>query len=98
MSHMLGPRVSDVPTFSIDGNVGMSDSWGMDVQTLIDKAGGRPKFQELIGVARTTVLDWERLGRIPANRVAQISQALDLPLADVIRLAPEPPQRKVEVA
>lgn len=62
----------------------------MDVQTLINKAGGRPQFQALVKVARTTVIGWERDGRIPANRVAQISAALGLPVEDVITLASVP--------
>ena len=63
----------------------------MDIQSLIDKAGGRDKLRAICDVGRTTILDWERLGRIPANRVAQISKALDLPLCDVIKLSPPPP-------
>ena len=62
----------------------------MDVPALIERAGGRRQFQELIGVARTTILDWERLNRIPAGRVAQISEALSLPVEDVIKLASGP--------
>lgn len=62
----------------------------MNVQTLIDKAGGDREFRELCGVARTTVLDWKREGRIPANRVAEISAKLELPLSEVITLASTP--------
>lgn len=65
----------------------------MDVQTLIDKAGGEPQFQALCKVARTTVLDWKRTGFLPANRIAQISAALNVPLEEVIKLAPPPRQR-----
>ncbi len=80
--------------FPIDETVGTSDIGVMDVDFLIEKAGGRPQLQALLGVARTTILDWEKLGRIPANRVAQISAALDLPVKDVIALA-SPPRRAV---
>lgn len=66
----------------------------MDIQTLIDKAGGERDFQVLCDVARTTVLDWKRSGHVPANRVAQISAALDLPIEEVIKLAPPPAQRR----
>jgi hypothetical protein len=62
----------------------------MDIQTLIDKAGGRAEFQALTRVARTTVLDWERAGRIPAGRVLQIATALSLPVDEVIMLATTP--------
>lgn len=65
----------------------------MDVQTLINKAGGESKFQELCKVARTTVLDWKRTGFLPANRIAQISAATGVPLEEVIKLAPPPRQR-----
>lgn len=71
----------------------MSDIVAMDVQKLIDKAGGEPQFQALCKVARTTVLDWKRTGLLPANRIAQISAALDVPLEEVIKLAPPPRQR-----
>lgn len=73
--------------------VGMSDNLPMDVQTLIDKAGGEQQFRALFKVARTTVLGWKRSGLLPANRIAQISEALDVPLEAVIKLAPEPRQR-----
>lgn len=62
----------------------------MDVQALIDAAGGVAKLMTRLGVARTTILDWKRTGTIPANRVAQISDALELPLEDVVKLAPVP--------
>lgn len=76
----------------------MSDIVGMDVQALIDKAGSEQKFAELCDAARTTVLDWKRTGLIPANRVAQISTALGVPLEDVIKLAPPPPSRRARRA
>ena len=69
----------------------------MDVQTLIDRAGGLSALMTKLGVARTTVLDWKRTGYIPANRVAQISAKLNLPLADVVKLAPEPPPPRMAV-
>lgn len=62
----------------------------MDVQTIIDAAGGVPQLQEKLGVSRPTILGWKSLGKIPANRVAQISQKLGLPIEDVIKLAPSP--------
>lgn len=65
----------------------------MDVQDLIDKAGGEPQFQTMCGVARTTVLDWKRTGFIPASRVARISASLDVPLEEVIKLVAEPRER-----
>ena len=50
----------------------------MDVQTIIEKAGGTAKLATRLKVARTTVLDWRRLGFIPGNRVAQISAELEI--------------------
>jgi predicted site-specific integrase-resolvase len=67
----------------------------MDVQTLIDRAGGLRELMARLGVARTTVLDWKRTGTIPATRVAQISEELRLPLRDVVKLASRPAVRKV---
>jgi len=62
----------------------------MDVQTIIDAAGGEPQLGTKLRVARTTILDWKRSGTIPANRVAQISEELGLPLEEVVKLAPKP--------
>lgn len=76
----------------------MSDIPGMDVQTLINRAGGEQRFRALFKVARTTVLDWKRTGFLPANRIAQISEALDVPLEEVIKLAPEPRRRSARDA
>lgn len=67
----------------------MSDISGMDIHTLIDLAGGEPKFRAICDVARTTVLDWKRTGQLPANRIAQISAALNVPLEDLIKLTPQ---------
>jgi hypothetical protein len=78
----------------LTGIVGMSDIACMDVQALIDKAGGEPEFQALCDVARTTVLDWKRTGQIPASRLPHISATLGVPLDDVIKLASPPPRRK----
>lgn len=62
----------------------------MDVQTIIDRAGGMQRLMARLGVARTTILDWKRLGTIPANRVAQIAAELRLPVSEVVKLAPGP--------
>lgn len=85
----------------LTGIVGTSDNRAMkvksaiDVEALIEKAGGLPRLMTILGVARTTVLDWKRTGFIPANRVGQISDALGVPLKDVQKLAPKPkPKRR----
>lgn len=61
----------------------------MDVQTLIDMAGGAPELGTRLGVSRTTILGWKKSGNIPANRVAQISTAMGVPLSEVVKLAPQ---------
>jgi hypothetical protein len=66
----------------------------MDVQTIIDRAGGMQRLMARLGVARTTILDWKRTGTIPATRVAQISEELRLPLRDVVKLASGPAARR----
>jgi len=65
----------------------------VDIQTLIDKAGGVQALASKLGVARTTVLDWRRTGFIPANRVGQISSTLRIAVAQVQKLAPGPKPR-----
>lgn len=70
----------------------------MDVQTIIDTAGGVIQLAEKLGVSRTTILGWKKEKFIPANRVAQISQGLCLPLEEVVKLAPKPAPRASEVA
>lgn len=66
----------------------------MDIQTLIDRAGGEAEFRALCDVARTTVLDWKRTGQIPASRIPGISEALGIPLGDIIGLASPPTRRR----
>jgi DNA-binding transcriptional regulator YdaS (Cro superfamily) len=70
----------------------------MDIQTLIDKAGGTQKLADLLGVSRPTVLDWKRAGFIPGNRVAQISAALSIPVVVLIALVAAPVSRKSDAA
>jgi len=62
----------------------------MDIADLILKAGGRAQVQQLLGVARTTVIGWEKQNRIPAARVAQISETFGFRVEDVIKLASGP--------
>lgn len=66
--------------------VGIADDSEMDVQALIAKAGGTVALAGMLGVARTTVLDWRRTGLIPGNRIGQISAALDIPVDDLLPL------------
>jgi hypothetical protein len=59
----------------------------MDIQTLIDKAGGAPQLALLLGCGRTTVLGWQKNGAIPPHRVSEISDALDIPAWELLKLA-----------
>lgn len=53
----------------------------MDIDDLIEKAGGAAKLGEAAGVDRTTVLWWKRPGKkIPPERAIRISNQLDIPL------------------
>lgn len=58
----------------------------MNMQALIEKAGGVVDLATLSGVARTTVLDWKRTGLLPANRISRISDALSVPIEDLVKL------------
>lgn len=90
------------------GEVGVADvqptaptpalQWGQqkDIFGLISHAGGMKPLMAKLGVARTTIIDWKRSGTIPANRVAQISEALSLPVNEVVKLAPMPKPRVPE--
>ena len=62
----------------------------MDVKSLIALAGGIEKLADRLGVNRVTVYDWRRSGKIPANRIGQISKEFSLPVDEVLKLAPEP--------
>lgn len=72
--------------------------YGMDVQSLIDQAGGVGKLATLLGVAHNTVCDWKRTGLIPGNRVAQVCARLNLPVENVLKLARPPKSRPQAVA
>ncbi len=62
----------------------------MDVQHIIDRAGGIPKLMDRLGVARTTILGWKATNTIPATRVVQISQELNLSSTELLKLATPP--------
>ena len=67
----------------------------MTVQDLIDMAGGIIPLGDRLGVARTTIHDWKRLGVIPGTRIAQISRELNVPAADLLPLVQLPRAAKV---
>jgi hypothetical protein len=63
----------------------------MDVQTIIEKAGGVGKLASTLGVSHSTVCDWKRLGFIPSRRIMQISRTLGLPAETVAGIAQQHP-------
>jgi len=65
----------------------------MDVERIIDLGGGAAEFAKRLGVARTTVLDWRKDGLIPGSRVGSISQLLDIPADQLVKLT-YPPRGK----
>ena len=50
----------------------------MNVNTIIEKAGGVGKLASFLGISHPTVCDWKRTGFIPGGRLVQISQLLGL--------------------
>lgn len=72
--------------FEVDGAVGMSYILVMNVQTIIQKAGGVGKLAALLGVSHPTVSDWKRTGFIPGGRIVQISRKLDVRVEDLSML------------
>jgi transposase len=63
----------------------------MDVNTLIERAGGIEELAKRLGVHRVTVYDWKRLKAIPANRVKQVSHATGLPETEVLKMTAQVP-------
>jgi hypothetical protein len=73
--------------------VGMPDDMPMavlSVEDLIDMAGGIIPLSQRLGVARTTVHDWKRLGVVPGSRIAQISRELNIPPAWLLGIIQPP--------
>lgn len=60
------------------------------VEYVIAKGGGTVALSKLLGVARTTVLDWKRTNTIPGSRVAQISAALGIPADRLLTIVQGP--------
>lgn len=52
----------------------------MNLETLIERAGGAAKLAEIAGVDRATVrVSWRRAGKVPVTHVRAISGALNIP-------------------
>lgn len=62
----------------------------MDVQALIDAAGGVGRFASALGVKHSTVCDWKRTGLLPGARVPQISRTFDIPAEKLMALVAPP--------
>jgi len=62
----------------------------MDVEGIIERAGGAVELAKRLGVARTTVLDWRRDGMVPGARIAQIADEFDIPAAELARITYPP--------
>ena len=67
----------------------------MDVQTIIENAGGVGKLATLLGVQHPTVSGWKADGAIPASRLMQISGLLNLSIDEIKHLA-SPPRSKAQ--
>ncbi len=68
---------------------------GMNVQTLIELAGGVVALADRLGVARTTVIGWRQDDALPAIRVAQVSAEFHIPPAVVLKLVAAPKFRRI---
>lgn len=62
----------------------------MDVQTLINRAGGVGSLAARLSVSHSTVCGWKRTGFVPGNRVFQISVAFEIPPIDLAGLVKPP--------
>jgi DNA-binding phage protein len=68
----------------------------MEVQDLIERAGGEAKLAALCGVSRTTVYDWLRSNSLPGHRVEAISKGLGIPADTLLALVRVPAPRRQE--
>jgi hypothetical protein len=65
----------------------------VEVQTLIDRAGGVVRLAALTGLARTTIIGWRKSGSIPGWWVVTLGKALKLSTASLFELVPPPKPR-----
>lgn len=68
----------------------MNAKRAITVDALIERAGGPAKLGQMLGVARTTVLDWRRTKTIPGNRVPQISAVFGISADDLLGIVQRP--------
>jgi DNA-binding transcriptional regulator YdaS (Cro superfamily) len=55
----------------------------MEVQDIIDVAGGLRRLGDAVGVDHSTVSGWKRCGRIPVHRARRIHEVLKIPLHEI---------------
>ncbi len=91
---MQAENVRSPDIFRLTSGVGVPDTPGMRVETIIERGGGASKLAQRLGVSRPTVLGWRAAGAIPGHRVAQISKALGIRADDLLPLVQEPRQRE----
>jgi len=65
---------------------------------LIKDHGGVSKFGASLGLKHNTISEWKTRGWIPAWRAQQVSQALNLPIEDVLQLTRRAPETAEAVA
>jgi Bacteriophage CI repressor helix-turn-helix domain len=58
----------------------------MEIQEIIDRAGGMQSLAALLHVNYSTVAGWKMQKYIPAAHILSISQMMDIPLADLNNL------------
>ena len=63
----------------------------MDIEALIEKAGGVGKLAGKLGVSHSAICDWKRAGAIPAGRAIQISRTLNVPVEKILELTKQSP-------
>lgn len=58
----------------------------MDVDSLINRAGGVMELAGIARVARTTVLHWRKTGHVPGSHLYAISVGLKIPQSKLVGL------------
>jgi DNA-binding transcriptional regulator YdaS (Cro superfamily) len=71
------------PTKLLDETRWLCQPFGMEIDRIIEMAGGTTRLGELAGVDRTTVNYWKTRARIPVERALVISKALGIPLHEI---------------
>jgi DNA-binding transcriptional regulator YdaS (Cro superfamily) len=62
----------------------------MDIDTIIERAGGVSKLAAILGISHPTVSGWKQDGYVPGARVRQISDLLGIPFCEMYSLVRPP--------